>query len=356
MPFFSVGITTYQRHEPLKQAIRSVLDSTYGDLEILVGNDYQGETLTEEMLGIADPRVRILNHPVNLREIGNMNALFHAGKGRYFTWIADDDFCSPYFFERVKKAIDTAGKPNAVFTSYEAVHALPPPDELAKWKENGATLTLVAERFLAEVLSGRRKAMGFCGVFEMEFLQNLGGVEPIVESAPVGLYSEYLMLVKAAAAGKPIPYVDAPLTFYNPHSDSWGVSNRLVELYREAGPLLIRKAMPHLLQPAVRGSLRDNLLQLLTLAIDNYYAKCCAGNRFLDSRAARDYRRALSDACGDARALPDIDAAFARFQAHFNWILMKARVRRLLPPVLLRIVERVYQRTVKLGESARVPG
>ena len=51
-PFFSIGITAYNRHDLLREALGSILSQGFDDFEVIVGNDYQAEKLTREMFGI----------------------------------------------------------------------------------------------------------------------------------------------------------------------------------------------------------------------------------------------------------------------------------------------------------------
>ena len=67
-PFFSIGVTTYNRPEMLKQTLMSISAQTFSDFEVIVGNDYIQEPLSAELLGIMDPRIRFINHPQNLGE------------------------------------------------------------------------------------------------------------------------------------------------------------------------------------------------------------------------------------------------------------------------------------------------
>src|SRR5580765_8313389 len=104
-PLFSIGITTYDRVEMLIETLHSVLDQTCGDFEVIIGNDNPGRRLTAEFLKIHDPRVRIVNHERNLGELGNMNELVRLGRGRYFTWLADDDLLAPRFLDAMREAL-----------------------------------------------------------------------------------------------------------------------------------------------------------------------------------------------------------------------------------------------------------
>src|SRR4051812_39807614 len=103
-PQITIGITTYNRIGYLRECVNSLLASSYQDFEIIIGNDYVQQTLQCSDIGVTDPRVRILNHPVNLGELGNLKALLNAARGEYFTWQADDDYYSPRFLDVVGRA------------------------------------------------------------------------------------------------------------------------------------------------------------------------------------------------------------------------------------------------------------
>src|SRR3972149_1596543 len=119
MPFFSIGVTTYNRKELLKQTLISIINQTFTDFEVIVGNDYIGEVLDADVLGIEDPRIRFINHECNLGELNNMNALLAAAKGKYFTWQFDDDLYAPDFLKAVHAAIMKFDFPHCVYTSYD---------------------------------------------------------------------------------------------------------------------------------------------------------------------------------------------------------------------------------------------
>jgi glycosyltransferase involved in cell wall biosynthesis len=89
-PFFSIGLTTYNRKDLLIQTLNSLQAQTFTDFEIIIGNDYTEEILTSESLGIRDPRIRIINNRKNIGERENMNSLLGEARGRYFTWQFDD--------------------------------------------------------------------------------------------------------------------------------------------------------------------------------------------------------------------------------------------------------------------------
>src|SRR3972149_4035428 len=122
IPFFSIGVTTYNRPELLKQTLASILVQTFSDFEVIVGNDNTQATLSAEPFGIKDPRVRFINHPQNLGELRNMNALLGMSRGRYFSWQFDDDGYAPNFLEAVYSSLVKFNFPPCIFTSYQIIH------------------------------------------------------------------------------------------------------------------------------------------------------------------------------------------------------------------------------------------
>ena len=127
-PFFSIGVTTYNRPELLKQTLVSIIAQTFTDFEVIVGNDYVQEPLSADLLNIRDPRIQFVNYAQNLGEARNMNTLLDLSRGRYFTWQCDDDLYAPNFLEEVHSALIKFNLPPCVFTSYEFIHGTSFPD------------------------------------------------------------------------------------------------------------------------------------------------------------------------------------------------------------------------------------
>ena len=52
MPNEHIGITTYNRPEMLREAVISIINQTYDNFELLIGNDYIETTVTFDKLEI----------------------------------------------------------------------------------------------------------------------------------------------------------------------------------------------------------------------------------------------------------------------------------------------------------------
>jgi glycosyltransferase involved in cell wall biosynthesis len=269
-PFFSIGVTTYNRRDLLQQALNSILNQTFADFEVIVGNDYQAEILSPEMLGISDPRIRFVNHPHNLQEVGNMNALLDMASGRYFTWLADDDLYEPGFLQSGYDFLERNGFPSVFFSSYRIIQGTHAPSPVLISPDSVCVLT--GREFLDRYFAGRLQLISAYGLFDTEALRSVvGGMEELCTAA-AGLYGEYIFLVRCALFEK-ILYSEAPLVLYRMHDGSWGCTNVELDKYHEASQELVRRSGKVLRHPSLYGDLTKHLLALCDMHIHAYAAK-----------------------------------------------------------------------------------
>lgn len=289
-PFFSIAITTYQRQDLLREALDSILSQDFDDVEVIVGNDFQGEVLTDELLGISDPRVRIINHPVNLREVGNMNALLEAAQGRYFTWLFDDDLYEPGFLRAAHATLQERGFPAVLFPSYRVVRGKAatltgrvPPGRISEF--DGRT-------YLQNYFAGRARLISTCGLFDTAALRRMsGGVVPLT-SAPIGLYSEFFLLVQCARFER-IVFMDAPYVVFRAHAGSWGESNTEIQTYLEAGEQLVRRSAAVLHQLPLRGDFYRDLIGVCKIHLATFCFAAVRSERAAGERGPRAIAGAL---------------------------------------------------------------
>ena len=105
-PFFSVVLPTLNRASYLSFAIRSVLNQTFENLELIVSNNSSTDNTEQIVKSFSDKRIRY----VKTEKIIPMNdswdfALGYA-EGEYVTFLGDDDAHSSIYLESLKKVID----------------------------------------------------------------------------------------------------------------------------------------------------------------------------------------------------------------------------------------------------------
>ena len=90
----SVCITTYNRKEILPNALRSVVNQTYFNLEIIILDDHSTDgtkkLIENELLNI-DDRIIYIRNPVNKGLAASRNIAIDRCKGKYISFIDDDD-------------------------------------------------------------------------------------------------------------------------------------------------------------------------------------------------------------------------------------------------------------------------
>ena len=273
-PFFTIGVTTYNRPDLLKQTLTSISAQTFTDFEVIVGNDYTPESLSAENLGINDPRIRFENYPQNLGEAQNMNTLLDLSKGRYFTWQCDDDMYAPNFLDEIHSALIEFNFPTCVFTAYEFIYGSSFPTHSKS--VSGQSKIFSGRQFLRMYWRGKLKAMGCTGVYEKDYLKQLGGVECLTATS-TPLYSEHLLLVRAGLL-EHVAHIDEPLLKYRIHEDAWGCSAKDLSLYRQASHNLIRESVPVFSNHRLQGDFRQNIASILKFVVFEYFGKARAGD------------------------------------------------------------------------------
>lgn len=228
-PLITIGIATYDRVDMLKQCINLILIQPFQDVEILVGNDFVGRPISFDALGMnADARVRIINNPKRLGPNANMNYLLREARGKWFTWLADDDLMHPKFLG-VAHQILVCHSVNSIYTNFSA--AQDPYGVFPREFDTFAPRILSGLDFIEEYTSRRIRMIGCYGMFQRDILISLGGIKNLGSSVP--FYADTLIPILAASKGS-VAYVDAELFFLREHSGSNSANLDLIKTYSSA--------------------------------------------------------------------------------------------------------------------------
>jgi glycosyltransferase involved in cell wall biosynthesis len=285
VPFFSIGVTTYNRIGLLRQTLISLLEQDFKDFEILIGNDYTTCLLTNEMIDIYDDRVRIINHEINLGELENMNSLLKQARGKYFSWQFDDDLCAPTFLSEMYKALLNNNFPVCGYSSYLNVYG----NEkhiFMRYKVN-PVLLLNGSDFLRLYIKGKFKVLGLGGVYKTDYLNSIGGAIRLSEGK-IALYSEYLLIFQIGLLNETV-FVNSPLIGNRVHENSWSFSNRDLEVYRQAGINLLRECLKIFSNSILREDFEKNLTFLLKLILSSFISKGKIGANSFSKKDIEDF-------------------------------------------------------------------
>jgi len=119
-PTVSVIIPTYNRAHLVGRAIRSVLNQTFQDFEIIVVDDGSTDNTEEVVKGFNDPRIRYIRHEENHGGSAARNTGICAARGEYIAFLdADDEWLSMHLHRKLQLLEETYV--DGLFGSYYVV-------------------------------------------------------------------------------------------------------------------------------------------------------------------------------------------------------------------------------------------
>jgi len=96
MPAVSVILPLYNRAASIEQAVRSVLDQSFTDFELIVVDDGSTDGSADIVSGIDDPRLRLIRQPENRGGNAARNRGIEASEGAILAFLDSDDFYLPH--------------------------------------------------------------------------------------------------------------------------------------------------------------------------------------------------------------------------------------------------------------------
>ncbi|MGR6807380.1 glycosyltransferase [Sphaerotilus natans] len=99
----SIYITTKNRSNLLRRAVKSVFDQTYKNIEIIIVDDGSSDDTGAFLDNLKDKRVLVIKNNFSVGAQVSRNIALHASSGHYITGLDDDDYFSP---DRVQSFID----------------------------------------------------------------------------------------------------------------------------------------------------------------------------------------------------------------------------------------------------------
>lgn len=99
---------TYNGEATIASAIEALLAQSFGDFELVVGDNASTDGTAEVAMRYAqaDPRVRVVRRASNLGANANYSLLVREARGEYFKWASSNDWCAPTFLERCVEVLD----------------------------------------------------------------------------------------------------------------------------------------------------------------------------------------------------------------------------------------------------------
>src|SRR5262249_48749136 len=101
MSLVSIIVPAYNRESSLKRAIKTALDQTVNDIEVIVVDDGSKDktAMVAELYADADPRVRLMRHETNRGAQAARNTGARVAHGRWLAFCDSDDAMLPKSLE-----------------------------------------------------------------------------------------------------------------------------------------------------------------------------------------------------------------------------------------------------------------
>lgn len=204
----SIVLPVYNGEAHVAQAIESVLQQTYQNLELILVNDCStdGTAGILERYAALDPRVKVVCNPVNLKLPRTLNAGFDLAEGAYFTWTSDDNRYKKEAIRRMVEHLEASPDIDMVYADFTDID------------QNGRELRQVRMGQPEELLSGNQ--IGACFLYTREIAQKVGFYDP-----NLFLAEDYDYWLRIWQAGK-LKHIPENLYEYRRHAGSLSVTKQ----------------------------------------------------------------------------------------------------------------------------------
>jgi hypothetical protein len=114
-PKVSVVMASYNHASFVREAVESVLNQSFADLELVITDDGSPDGTADVIRGISDPRIDFLAFPENHGTCDGINDCIARSRGQYVAMLNSDDFFLPGKIARQVEFLDAHPEIGAVF-------------------------------------------------------------------------------------------------------------------------------------------------------------------------------------------------------------------------------------------------
>lgn len=122
-PLISIVLPTYNGAKYIRQSIRSCLDQTHANWELIVVDDASTDNTVEILAELSrnDSRIRVLRHAVNQKLPAALNTGFANAAGDYLTWTSDDNQFRPKALAKLLEVLEASPQVGLVYSDYTLI-------------------------------------------------------------------------------------------------------------------------------------------------------------------------------------------------------------------------------------------
>lgn len=121
MPFFTVIIPLFNKEKYVSNAIKSVLNQTFTDFELLIVNDCSTDNSVKIASEFLSDKVQLIHHEKNSGLAATRNTGIRKANSNYVAFLDADDLWKPHFLERIFNLIQNFSEARIFGTNYEEI-------------------------------------------------------------------------------------------------------------------------------------------------------------------------------------------------------------------------------------------
>ena len=122
MPFFSVIIPLYNKQNYVENALKSIINQTFTDYEIIIVNDCSTDKSVSKIEPYLSDKIKLIQHEKNKGLSATRNTGIKNAKADDVTYLDADDVWKPAFLETIFRLIQNFPEAKIFGTNYEEVY------------------------------------------------------------------------------------------------------------------------------------------------------------------------------------------------------------------------------------------
>ncbi len=220
-PLVSVLLVTYQQRPWIEQALHSIMEQTYNNIEIIVADDASTDGTFEALSKIAQDGIRrsitLHRQAKNVGLARNLQSAAARARGELCVYAAGDDLSAPHRVERLVQAWTNNGTKQALlYSDYTIIDAagrnLGPPAASPARRAEAATLR--------ELATGNHFIYGCTSAYSQGIMRDF---PPLLDNL---IHEDCITLFRARLSGSAVIHVPETLVHYRNTGLTSGYSTR----------------------------------------------------------------------------------------------------------------------------------
>lgn len=227
-PKVSILVPVYNRKDYIEECIRSALDQTYRDIEVVVADNASTDGTWEicQKLAATDARVRIFRNETNVGPVRNWLRCVSESRGEYGKILFSDDLMFPRFLELT---LPYLADPEVGFVSTAALVGPTPGQGVVTYAISDREQALSRERYFELMMGASVPYSPGAAIFRMKDIRaNLQATFPTRiprDFAKNGAGPDIMLYALTALDYKRLVMLPAAEVFFRVHKDSFTIAN-----------------------------------------------------------------------------------------------------------------------------------